>query len=204
MNLHINDLYFAYPDRVLFNHVNASINQRGITGISGNNGSGKSTLLKLLHGLMKPHAGFVTWQMTIQPTIAMVFQKPLMLNRSVLANIQLMLKVSNHRTDPLFYLESVNLAHLANKSALSLSGGEQQKLAFARMMALHSDIVLLDEPTANLDLDASKTIEQLIVQLSKQGKKIFLVSHDSQQIERLAQNQLRLHQGELHYSESGK
>jgi tungstate transport system ATP-binding protein len=195
----LQDVNFTYDNRPLLKNVSITIDASPIIGITGNNGSGKSTLLRLIHALIKPQSGQINWQNGWQPKIAMVFQKPLMLRRSVLANIELALKIADNPTDPLYYLALVDLAHLKNAYARNLSGGEQQKLAIARMLALQSDVILLDEPTAHLDIDATFAIEQIILQQSQQGKQVFLVSHDMQQIERLAKVRLHIHQGELKY-----
>lgn len=199
IGLRMSSLHFSYKDHVILKNADVVINSPGITCITGSNGSGKSTLLRLLHGLIKPQSGCIEWLPFMQPKIAMVFQKPLMLRRSVLANIKLVLEIANNPHNPLDYLHLVDLVPLAHQSARSLSGGEQQKLAFARMLALQSDIILLDEPTSNLDHYASLKIEQLLLNLSAQGKKIFLVSHDMHQVERIAQDRLYLAGGKLHY-----
>lgn len=200
IGLRILDLHFSYQDRTILKNANVCIHSPGITCITGNNGSGKSTLLRLLHGLIKPQSGCIEWLSAMQPAkIAMVFQKPLMLRRSVLANIKLVLKIANNPSDPLHYLELVDLLPLAHKSARSLSGGEQQKLAFARVLALQPDIILADEPTSHLDSDSSLKIEQLLLNLSAANKKIFLVSHDMHQVERLAEDRLHLAAGKLRY-----
>lgn len=200
IDLHINELNFSYKERIILKNANICINSPGITCITGNNGSGKSTLLRLLHGIIKPQSGCIEWQSSKQQVkIAMVFQKPLMLRRSVLENIKMVLKIAKNSTHPLHYLHLVDLVPLANKPARSLSGGEQQKLALVRMLALQPDIILLDEPTSHLDSDASLKIEQLLLDLSAQNKKIFLVSHDMPQVERMAQDRLHLAAGELLY-----
>lgn len=199
IGLCISAVNFSYKDQIVLKNASVCINSPGITCLTGNNGSGKSTLLRLLHGLIKPQSGCIEWLSPTQAKIAMVFQKPLMLRRSVLANIKFVLKIANNATDPLHYLHLLDLVPLANKSARSLSGGEQQKLALARMLALQPDIMLLDEPTSYLDPDASLKIEQLLLNLSAQNKKIVLVSHDMHQVKRMAQDRLHLASGELVY-----
>ncbi len=201
INLIINNLYFAYPDRILLNNINLDLKSDGITCITGCNGSGKSTLLQLMHGIIKPNRGYVQWEGEIQhPKIAMVFQKPLMLRRSVLANIQFALNIQKNHADPFEYLKLLNLEHLADQSARSLSGGEQQKLEIARALALQPDIILLDEPTAHLDTAATMKIEQLLIDLSAQGKKIFCASHDMSQVQRIATDILHLQDAQLYRS----
>lgn len=200
IGLTINNLSFAYADRVLIKNANLNIESKGITGITGSNGCGKSTLLRLMHGLIKPNSGHIQWIGTkISPRIGMVFQKSLMLRRSVLANIKFALKFSMNEASPFHYLQQLDLAHLAKKHARTLSGGEQQKLEIARVFALQPDIILLDEPTAHLDKDSTLKIEKLLIELSQQGAKIFLVSHDANQIQRLAEDVIHIEAGKLEY-----
>ena len=198
ISLAINHLSFAYTDRIIVQDANVHITSTGITCITGSNGSGKSTFLRLLHGLIKPDSGDIQWISHAPPKIGMVFQKPLMLRRSVLANIQFTATLAKNSTDPLVYLQLLQLEHLAKKPARSLSGGEQQKLAIARILAWQPDVLLLDEPTAHLDPHTTLKIEQLLLDLSAQGKKLFLVSHDMRQVQRLAQDKLHLEEGQIH------
>jgi tungstate transport system ATP-binding protein len=198
--LRLTDLSFSRDQRVLLNKVNMSLVSSGITCITGSNGTGKSTFLQLLHGIIKPESGSVQWiGYNSQPKMAMVFQKPLMLRRTVLANIQFILNLQKNSADPLEYLQQLNLAHLAQKPARSLSGGEQQKLEIARVLALQPEIILLDEPTANLDPQTSVQIEQLLMDLSAQGKKIICASHDMQQVQRIAEDILHLQNAQLEH-----
>lgn len=203
--LRLTDLCFSRDQRVLLNKVNMSVVSSGITCIIGSNGTGKSTLLQLLHGILQPESGSVQWLgYNPQPKIAMVFQKPLMLRRTVLANIQFILNLQKSLADPMKYLHLLNLAHLAQKPARSLSGGEQQKLEIARVLALQSEVILLDEPTANLDPQNSAHIEQLLMDLSAQGKKVICASHDMQQVQRIAEDILHLQNTQLEYQHNDR
>jgi tungstate transport system ATP-binding protein len=200
IELHLNNLYFSYDNRVLINHTDLNITSAGITCITGSNGSGKSTLLKLMHGLIQPTSGTIQWiSNVLQPTIGMVFQRPLMLRRTVLANIQFAINIQKTQQDPFKYLHLLDLTHLAHKPARSLSGGEQQKLEMARVLAQNPDILLLDEPTAHLDSAATERIEQLLLELSTQGKKIFCASHNLNQVKRIATDTLHLEKENLCY-----
>ena len=94
-------------------------------------------------------------------------------------------------------LESVGLAHLAERSARVLSGGEQQRLALARAWALRPEVLFLDEPTASLDPGASAEVERIIQAIHDAGTKIVMCTHNLGQARRLGDEILFLHQGRL-------
>ena len=94
-------------------------------------------------------------------------------------------------------LESVGLAHLAERSARVLSGGEQQRLALARAWALRPEVLFLDEPTASLDPGASAEVERIIQAIRDAGTKIVMCTHNLGQARRLGDEILFLNQGRL-------
>ncbi len=168
------------------------------TIILGANGAGKSVLMRLMHGLLAPSAGKVSWSGTGRQ--AMVFQRPVMLRRSALANVVYALEVAGVRDaerQAREALKEVGLAHLADRPARILSGGEQQRLALARAWALQPEVLFLDEPTANLDPSASREIEVLIRAFDAAGTKIIMSTHNLGQARRLGDEVLFLHQGRL-------
>ena len=83
-------------------------------------------------------------------------------------------------------LERVGLPDLAQRPARRLSGGEQQRLALARALARDPELLLLDEPTANLDPAASRSVEEIVLMAARSGIKIVMASHDLGQVRRLA------------------
>lgn len=175
------------------------------TFVIGPNGSGKSTLLRLIMGLVAPTSGAITWNGSGDPAPrrrAMVFQHPVMLRRSVAGNLLYALEqaaveksLRDKRCGEL--LSKVGLADLADRPARRLSGGERQKLAFARALARSPDLLILDEPTASLDPAATLALEQLIAQSAQEGIKILMASHDLGQVRRLAGEICFLHRGRL-------
>jgi len=159
------------------------------TVVLGPNGAGKSVLLRTLHGLLAPTSGAVSWH---RPTRqAMVFQRPVMLRRSALANIRYALAV-NGVAEPersrraSSALARVGLSNIAHRPARVLSGGEQQRLALARAWALEPEIVFLDEPTASLDPGATAEIERVIASIAAEGTRIVMTTHNLGQARRLA------------------
>src|SRR5690606_17789471 len=138
------------------------------TIILGANGAGKSVLMRLMHGLLAPSAGRVVWQgREPHRRQAMVFQRPVMLRRSALANVAYALEVAGvpraeREGQAMAALKEVGLVSCADRPARILSGGEQQRLALARAWALHPEVLFLDEPTASLDPGATREIESVI------------------------------------------
>ena len=168
------------------------------TIILGANGAGKSVLMRLMHGLLPPSAGRISWSSAGRQ--AMVFQRPVMLRRSALANVAYALEVSGTaQADKIAMdaLKEVGLAHLARRPARVLSGGEQQRLALARAWALHPEVLFLDEPTANLDPGATREIENLIKAFDAAGTKIVMSTHSLGQARRLGDEVIFLHQGRV-------
>ena len=168
------------------------------TIILGANGAGKSVLMRLMHGLLAPSSGEVRWQGRGRQ--AMVFQRPVMLRRSALANVVYALEVTG-ADDPvpqaMEALKEVGLAQFADRPARVLSGGEQQRLALARAWALHPEVLFLDEPTANLDPGATREIEAVIRAFDAAGTKIVMSTHNLGQARRLGDEVIYLHQGRV-------
>lgn len=191
--------------KALISDANLSLNAEGITMIMGPNGAGKSLLLKLAHGLTPATGGQVLWgdtplDDTARRAQAMVFQKPVVLRRSVAANVDFALRARGirdaARRDAL--LDHVGLLGQGRQPARLLSGGEQQRLALARALALNPKVMLLDEPTANLDPASVLKIEDIVQQAHADGTKIIFVTHNPGQAERLADDIVFVHRGRVH------
>jgi tungstate transport system ATP-binding protein len=175
------------------------------TVLIGPNGSGKTTLLRTAMGLLPPAAGAVRWgdQGARSPTrAALVFQRPVMLRRSVADNVRYALAVAGvpaaARAQRVFELLSlVGLASLSERPAPRLSGGERQRLALARALARDPTVLFLDEPTASLDPAATLVIEELVRTVSERGVKIVMTTHDLGEAARLAGEVVLLHRGQV-------
>jgi len=175
-----------------------------VTVVMGPNGAGKSLLLRLLHGLIQPTSGDITWggqalDDDIRRRQAMVFQRPILLRRSVAANIDFVLGLrgkatAGRRAD---ILELVGLSDRARQPARLLSGGEQQRLALARALALAPDVLFLDEPTASLDPASVQWIEEIVRTAQDRGTKIIFVTHDIGQARRLGDEIVFVHRGRV-------
>jgi tungstate transport system ATP-binding protein len=172
--------------------------------VLGANGAGKSVLLRVLHGLLTPGSGAITWAGdAARPRAqAMVFQRPVMLRRSALANIEYALAVNGVQGAERVArareaIERVGLAHVAARAARVLSGGEQQRLALARAWSLRPRVLFLDEPTASLDPAAAAEVERVIGEIHAAGTGIVMTTHHLGLARRVADEILFLHEGRL-------
>jgi tungstate transport system ATP-binding protein len=201
------DLVFERGNRRLLDGIDIEIAGTGTLVIVGPNGAGKSLLVRVLAGLIEPTAGTVTWagrppERRRAPKIGFVFQRPVLLRRSVQANIEYALSVTGvlraeRAARAQAALARARLTHLAASPARVLSGGEQQLLSIARALATVPEILILDEPTSNLDPAATKAIEALLGVVRAEGTRIVLITHDLGQARRLADEVAFLHRGRL-------
>jgi tungstate transport system ATP-binding protein len=199
----LDQVCFAVNGRSIIDTVSAEITNGPRTIILGPNGAGKSVLMRLCHGLLQPTSGSINWHGALNGRRqAMVFQRPVMLRRSALANIVYGLELAGvsprecrFRAEDV--LEAVGLAHVAQRAARVLSGGEQQRLAIARAWALGPEVLFLDEPTANLDPGATRDVEMLIGQIRAGGTKIVMTTHNLGQAKRLGDEIFFLSHGRL-------
>jgi len=204
--LRLDDVVFAAGERRIIDGVTLTLDAGPRTVIVGPNGAGKSVLIRLCHGLLQPTSGRIVWNTPELPgeprRQAMVFQRPVLLRRSALANVAYALKlagVSRVEREARSHtaLRRVGLDHLADSPARVLSGGEQQRLALARVWALRPEVLFLDEPTANLDPGAVLEIERVIEAMHEAGTKIVMITHNLGQAHRLGDEILFIYQGRV-------
>jgi len=191
-----------YNTRKVLEVDDLSIRQGEILALVGPSGAGKSTLLRLLNFLEAPTQGQITFhdypfsaerEMPLEQRrrVTMVFQRPMLLNRSIHANVKFGLElrgIHDAKARVQSALEEVGLAHLASQKAPTLSGGEAQRVALARAIVTQPEVLLLDEPTANLDPYNVGLIEKIILHLNQaQRTTLVLVTHNVFQARRLAQ-----------------
>lgn len=200
-------LCFDKDGRHLIDQVDLKIQAGRRCVIMGANGAGKSLLLRLLHGLLPHSAGELLWHgrpvdRTARLAQAMVFQRPVMLRRSVIANLRFALSVrgirgAERKRRMEEALEYAQLADLARRPARVLSGGEQQRLAVARAIICYPEILFLDEPTASLDPASTHAIERLVLETNRRGTTIVMVTHDRGQARRMGEDLLFMHEGRV-------
>jgi len=179
-----------YGNRTVLEDVTLQIDKGEILGLLGPNGSGKTTLLKILAFLEKPERGEVKFlgvtvtdknaePMRLHST--MVFQRTLLFSTSVYNNVAYGLRMrklpqSNVREEVEKALRLVELEGFEKRSAKKLSGGEQQRVALARALVLKTELLLLDEPTANLDPKNAQIMEEVIAKINRELKTTIVIA----------------------------
>ncbi len=179
-----------------------------LLGIIGHSGVGKTTLLKILAGLENPSSGTIKYNdlpvdasnmAQLRKKATMIFQSPLFLRGDVFTNVAYGLRLRK-ASEPAVkesveqVLETVRLPGLSDRDAKELSGGEQQRVALARALVLDPEVLLLDEPTSNLDPGNASIISDVLQEQSDQ-RVIVIATHDLPQVSRLADRVLFLKDG---------
>ena len=186
----------------LLDGLDLAIPSGGITALMGPNGAGKSLTLRLVAGLIAPDAGEIRLARAVGARVGLVFQSPVLLRRSVRGNLDHALWLAgvarrDRRERLAALLARGRLEGLADRPARRLSGGEQQRLAMMRALAGAPRLLLLDEPTASLDPEATAMIEEIVRDAAAQGIATVLVTHDAGQARRLADRVALLHRGRV-------
>lgn len=210
----VNNLKKTYRGNFTLDIEELNIAEGQITAIIGPSGAGKSTLLKILNGIESPSGGVMIFDgETLKPgkrlsletrrKMTMVFQKPVLLNSSVYENIAYAVKIRHLpgktiREKVTTILDLIGLKEKAHQKALTLSGGEAQRVAIARALVIEPKLLLLDEPTSDLDPTNVAIIEGLI----KHAKSTFhstviTVTHNMYQARRLADHVIFLMNGKV-------
>ncbi len=205
----LHQISVRYGARTVLSISELTINQGEAWALIGPSGAGKSTLLRLLCLLERPTTGQVRYAtqsldravpLTIQRQIVLIFQRPLLLDTTVWHNVAYGLKLRGRRDDQLAAatLEQLGLSHLAQARATTLSGGEMQRVAVARALVIRPQVLLLDEPTANLDPQNVALIEQAVGALRRDhGTTLVLATHNLHQARRLTTHAAMLLEGSL-------
>jgi len=183
--------------RVILNIPHAIIPADRITACIGPNGAGKTTLLKLLDGLIKPDSGTVSY--SFAKKTALVLHHTPMIKASTKTNLSMVRDADSAITDESItqVIEQVGLGNLASTPAHKLSAGERQKLCLGRAILQKPNLVLLDEPTANLDPNTTEQVEEMIRQFDGQNTDVIFSSHQLAQVQRLAQYIIFIDHGEI-------
>jgi len=200
------------PTTPALEHIGLDLPAGTVTGILGPSGSGKTTVVRIAGLLDRPTSGTVAiegealdWQPAqlhrLRGRIGVVFQKPIVFRRSVLENAAFGLRLREDaasETKAMQMLRHVGLADLASRPARTLSGGEAQRLAFARAAVLRPKLLLLDEFTAHLDSRNAATLERLVKEYrAETGATVLLVTHSPAQARRLCDRVALLLDGKI-------
>ncbi|MCP3426779.1 energy-coupling factor ABC transporter ATP-binding protein [Rothia sp. AR01] len=200
VSLHDVGFTYAYADRPALREVTLEIEPGLLYGVVGANGSGKSTLCSVLRGVIPHfHPGELTGAASIHGTdlldwdpgelsrsVGYVFQNPFTQISGIKETVfeEIALGLENLRTDPaeivervLEVIDRVGIRHLMTKNPNELSGGQRQLVAFAAIVAMDADFVVIDEPTSQLDPETSEKVFSIIAGLKERGTSIVLVEH---------------------------
>lgn len=192
-----------YEGQYILKNINLSINQNEVFALIGPTGSGKTTLIRLLDLLELPTSGkicfdgadvtrFKRLRLEARRRMSLVLQKPVVFNMSVFDNVACGMRWRHENKESIrqrvdSVLELVGMADYKNRNARTLSGGETQRLAIARALAVKPEVLFLDEPTANLDPISTSKIEEILAHVIREQKTtVVMATHDMSQGQRLA------------------
>lgn len=188
--IEIKNLCKSFGDNIIFKDFNVTINDGEYVVFAGKSGCGKTTLLNMIGALEKPDSGKIIvngidisikrkQKEYFRSTVGFLFQNfALIENKTVRQNLDLVQKKYRSEVTISQALNAVGIAGKEDTAVYKLSGGEQQRVALARLMIKKCDIILADEPTGSLDTDNAKSVVSILKQLNSQGKTIILVTHD--------------------------
>lgn len=226
MTLTAENVSISYDESVL-DDVTIGVESGEVLTIVGPSGTGKTTLLRLLTMFRQPDSGTIAWdgtdvwelseaeRLAIRREISMVFQEPSLFNAPVYQNVmygqrvrqswseRIRRRVRNFIGDQSMTesaytaLETVGLLDKEDQNALSLSGGEAQRVAFARALAVNPEIMLFDEPSSNLDPRNTAVLEEAIFRAKERGVGVIVATHDMNQAERVSDRVGFICNGEL-------
>jgi len=222
MSIKVNNLSHLYlaktPFKVLaLDNVSLTINDHCFSAIIGETGSGKSTLVEHLNALLLPSSGSIDVDefhieskknkglKNLRKHIGLVFQFPeyQLFEETILDDVAFGLKnygvkqeEANQKAKEALALVGIDESYY-ERSPFELSGGEKRRVAIAGMLAINPDILVLDEPTAGLDPEGTKTVMDLLVKLHNEGKSIILVTHDMRLVLGYCSYVYAIHNGKL-------
>ncbi|WP_324254634.1 phosphate ABC transporter ATP-binding protein [Halapricum desulfuricans] len=216
VTLQATDLTQSYGDETVFRGLSLAVGSGEVVAVIGPSGVGKSTLLRTLALALEPDDGTVTFdgteawrvgtseRLSLRRRIGMVFQEASLFDASVARNVEYGLRVRRSWSERVRAglqsilsangtaeavseaLGVVELRDKADQQAESLSGGEGQRVSFARALAYDPDVLLLDEPTSDLDPRNTAVIEEAIAEARDRGIGVVVATHDMHQAERVA------------------
>jgi len=211
MELRVEGVVKRHGKRLLFDIENLRLPSGGLYGLMGPNGAGKTTLLKMAAGLDKPdHGRFLydgrAWHKGLFTDTTYLSQKAYMMHATVEENIAWPLEVRGIRgyereKRVKLALGRMEISELRTRKATTLSGGEAQKVALARALVFEPRLLLMDEPAASLDRQATELFESRLIQYHREtGATIILVTHSAEQAQRCCKELLWLQEGKLEIS----
>jgi tungstate transport system ATP-binding protein len=215
MEINIKGLSKVYEERTVLNIESLLFESNKLYGIIGPNGAGKSTLLRIISGIEQNTSGEIYYNRCIlneqiSKLITFMSQRHYLLKTSVFNNIAYPLKIRKQSKKTIEskvneIMMELQLFDLRDQLATSLSGGEAQKVALARALIFEPQLLLLDEPTANIDPNSMKLIEKVILKRNNEKKgTTIMITHNMSQARRLCDEVIFMNKGEIEVKKGEK
>ena len=205
--LQARELGLKRSGKMVVSNADISISSMGITGLIGANGSGKTSLVMMLAGLLSPDYGViqltnVQGEAASRQQIGLMMQKPVIMRRSVYDNCDYVLSALNvpaseRQNRIMSGLSLLEIDQYAKQDARTLSSGEQQRMALARVLMTNPGILLCDEATSNLDPKSTQMIETVIMDKAASGLPVLWVTHNLAQLRRMTQRVIFMQKGKI-------
>ena len=215
MNLRFEDLKRCHGDKTVLDVGCGEIKGGRITGLIGPNGAGKSTFLNIIAGLDRPSEGCMLYEIPTtngemaftedlpRERMTLLFQQPYLIHTTVEKNIAYPLKLRRTPKEQMQarvaeLMDELGLISLARQQGHRISGGEMQKTAFARALSFRPELLLMDEPTSNIDSASTAEIERIIKkENAEEGMTMVFVGHNLAQIKRLCDEVIFMDKGRI-------
>jgi len=211
VNLHYKDIVKTYSkgkhSKLILDNVELSIKGGECTLITGKNGSGKSTLLRIIGGLLAPNKAVIDtglstinwkkYRKLIKNEAMYLYQEPYMFDGTVRQNLAYALHKDQPKEAVNQALKWAELEHRSNTQAKVLSGGERQRVALAQAWLKKPAVLLLDEPTANMDTKSRRRTEDLLSTFKESDTALYIASHDPNHFHRIMNHRLLLEEGKI-------
>jgi len=210
----LKNLIKTYDQRTVLNLEMLSLEKNKVLGLLGPNGAGKTTLLEIMAFLIRPSAGNLWFKnemvnftngnlMDLRRKVVLIQQQPLLFTTTVFKNVEYPLKIrktprENRDRIVKELLDLVGMGMFTHASAHKLSGGETHRVAIAQALACFPEVILMDEPTASVDVENQINIERIIKKINrKKGISVIFTTHDMIQASRLADETVFLFEGKV-------
>jgi len=191
-----NKIFVTFDKINVLKDISLKIESGKITAIIGKNGSGKSTLLRCLNCLVNPTSGLLTHKFNIP--FPMLFQKPVTFQNTIQYNFEILSKIKKIKPSMKWH-QSFNLNSIRKKNINKVSGGERQKTYLSRIMSVDPQVIIMDEPSQNLDSNSNQMLIDLMLDEKKNNKTIIFSSHDIEIVKYVADKIILLDYGKIIY-----